>query len=236
MSLSFDSALSDAHPLDNLVAPRSIALIGASSRPETSGRTLFDMVAVDGYQGRVFPVNPRYTDIEGVPCFPSLEALPQKVDHVAIAVGNAQLESTLEQVIAHGATAATIFASCLSDTDDLPVLSKRIQMRAIDAGVSLCGGNSMGLYNRVIGLRIASFGSATPLRAGGVAWIVQSGSAISAIVHGDRRLGFTLCVSTGMELTTAAAEYADWALEQSQTRVIGMFLESVRNRKSLSRC
>ena len=217
------------HDLDHLIAPASIALIGASSRADTSGKTLFDMVAVDGYAGRVYPVNPKYTEIEGKTCYPSLSELPEVVDHVAIAVGNAQLEDTLEQVIVHGAKAATIFASCLSASEDGPLLSEKLKARARESGVLLCGGNSMGLYNRIAGLRIASFGSSTPLRLGGVAWIVQSGSAISAIAHGDRRLGFTLCVSTGMEFTTTAADYADWALAQDETRVIGMFLESVRD-------
>lgn len=227
----------NTHPLDPLINPQSIALIGASARANTSGRTLFDMACVDGYPGRVYLVNPRYQSIDGQPCYPTIDALPETVDHAAIALHNNRLENTLDQVIAHGAKAATIFASCLSAENQHPGqqsgqqsgLASAIKQKAAHVGLLLCGGNSMGLYNRVAGLRFASFGSKTPLRAGGVAWVVQSGSAISAIAHGDRRLGFTLCVSTGMELTTTAAEYADWALSQTTTRVIGMFLESVRH-------
>lgn len=67
------------------------------------------------------------------------------------------------------------------------------------------------------------------IRPGGIAWIAQSGSALGALAHNDRRLGFSLCVSTGMELVTTVADYMDWALAQPETRVIGLFLESVRD-------
>ena len=86
----------------------------------------------------------------------------------------------------------------------------------------------MGFYNRTIGLRVASFPSPPGLRAGGIVFIAQSGSAFSALAHNDRRLGFSLCISSGMELTTSAADYAEWALTRPHTRVIGMFLEEVR--------
>jgi acyl-CoA synthetase (NDP forming) len=86
----------------------------------------------------------------------------------------------------------------------------------------------MGFYVPSHGLRIASMPSPPGLRHGGIAWIAQSGSTFGALAHNDRRLGFTLCVSTGMELVTTVAEYMDWALAQPETRVIGLFLEAVR--------
>ena len=92
----------------------------------------------------------------------------------------------------------------------------------------------MGFYNRTIGLRVAAFLSAPGLNVGGVVWIAQSGSAFSALAHNDRRLGFSLCVSSGMELTVTVADYIDWALAQPQTRVIGLFLEGVRDPERFS--
>ena len=217
------------HELDPLLNPRSIALLGASQRPNSTGRALLDMARIDGYSGTLYLVNPRYTEIDGNVCYSSLEALPETVEHVVIGLGNERLETVLDVVIEHGARSATILASCQSaKNDDIP-LAARLKRRAEEAGLLLCGGNSLGFYNRAAGLRIAGFASPAGLRKGGIAWIVQSGSALSALAHGDRRLGFTLCVSTGMEMTTTAAQYADWALNQPTTRVIGMFLESVRD-------
>jgi len=87
----------------------------------------------------------------------------------------------------------------------------------------------MGFYNPHAGLGLASLPSPPGLRRGGVAWIAQSGSAFSALAHNDRRLGFSLCVSSGVELVTGVADYMDWALERDETRVIGQFLEAVRD-------
>jgi acetate---CoA ligase (ADP-forming) len=216
------------HQLDPLLRPSSIALLGASARPNSNGLALVEMCRIDGYEGRIYPVNPRYTDIAGLRCYPTLESLPERVDHVVIALANARLESGLDLAITHGAKAATIFGSSQLDADTEPRLPERIRRRAEAAGIAICGGNSMGFYNPLIGLRVAGFPSPLGLRRGGIAFISQSGSAFSALAHNDRRLGFSLCVSSGMELTATAADYAEWSLLQPETRVVGLFLEQMR--------
>lgn len=216
------------HRLDALLSPASIALVGASARVDSNGLALVQMARIDGYEGRVLPVNPRYPQIEGLACFPTLAALPTTAEHVVLALSAEQLEAGLDQAIAHGARAATIFGSCQLETDSEPRLADRLTRRAREAGVVLCGGNSMGFYNRSIGLRVAGFPSPPGLRRGGIVFIAQSGSAFSALAHNDRRLGFSLCISSGMEMTTTAADVIDWALSKPDTRVIGLFLEQVR--------
>lgn len=218
-----------AHRLDPLLKPASIALLGASARSNSNGLALVEMSRIDGYQGRIYPVNPRYTEIAGLRCYPTLESLPEQVDHVVISLANAQLEPGLELAIAHGAKAATIFGSGQIDGDTEPRLPRRIKSRAEAAGIAICGPNSMGFYTPLVGLRVAGFPSPPALRRGGIAFIAQSGSAFSALAHNDRRLGFLLCVSSGMELTATAADYAGWALLQPETRVIGLFLEQMRD-------
>src|SRR5262245_24997711 len=118
-----------AHRLDPRLTPASIALLGASARPNSNGLALVEMCRIDGYQGRIYPVNPRYTDIAGLRCYPTLEALPERVDHVVISLANAQLEQGLELAIAHGAKAATIFGSSQLDGDTEPRLPERIKRR-----------------------------------------------------------------------------------------------------------
>jgi acyl-CoA synthetase (NDP forming) len=216
------------HPLDALLKPAAIALVGASARPDSNGLALVQMCRLDGYTGRVYPVNPRYETIEGLRCYPTLADLPERPEHVVIALPNAQIMPALEDAIRNGARAATIFASCRLEPESDPPLAEKVARCARDAGLAVCGPNSMGFYNRSIGLRVAGFPSPPDLRAGGIAFIAQSGSAFSALAHNDRRLGFSLCVSSGMELAAAAVDYIDWALEQPETRVIGLFLEQVR--------
>jgi acetate---CoA ligase (ADP-forming) len=227
MALSQDGRA--PHRLDPLLAPRSLALVGASTRADSPGNSMVKMPLLAGYEGRLYPVNPRYDAIEGVPCFPSLAALPDAVDHVVLGVANAKLESAFEDAIANGAKAVTIFASGLLDDDDRGELPRRIGARARAAGVALCGGNAMGFYNLDRKLRVVAFASTLDMRSGPIAFIAQSGSAFGALSHNDRRLGFNLAVSSGGEWATSAADYLDYALEQPTTAAVGLFLETARD-------
>ena len=217
------------HRLDPLLAPQSIALIGASTRPNTPGNAMVRMPKLAGYRGRLYPINPGYASVEDLPCFPSLASLPETVDHVVLGVSNARLESALDEAIAHGARAVTVFASGLIEEDKSPSLAERLAARARTAGVALCGGNGMGFYNLSELLRVVAFSSPLDMQAGPITFIAQSGSAFGALSHNDRRLKFNLSVSSGGEWVTTAADYLDWTLEQESTRVVGLFLEAVRD-------
>lgn len=217
------------HPLDALLAPRSIALVGASAKPDSSGYAMISMSRIDGFTGKVFLVNPRYETIEEQDCYKSLLDLPEKPDHVVIGVASRFVEDIFDQIISLEIRSATIFASCYLEDDTTPILPERIRRKAKKADIRICGANCMGFYNPSAGLRVASFPSVIKLRKGGIAWIAQSGSAFAALAHSDSRLGFSICVSTGMELVTTISDYIDWSLDQTETKVIGVFLESVRD-------
>ena len=217
------------HRLDPLLRPNSIALIGASAKPGSPGRTLAELVIGSGYPGAVYPVNPGYREILGVPCFPDLAALPQTVDHAVLAVSNERLEGTLRQAIDHGAGAATIYSSCVLENDSDPPLRQRLAQMASAAGMPVCGGNAMGFYSVERALFAGIFPMDGKVEAGSISYIAQSGSALTALVHNGTRLGFNLCVSCGNELATSVSDYMDWSLEQESTRVIALFLETVRD-------
>ena len=218
-----------AHRLDPLLKPLSIALIGASKRPATPGNTMVRAVAIDGYRGRVYPINPKYDEVEGFACYPDLASLPERVDHVVLGLGNEQLESGLRDAVRHGAKAVTIFASCdVSGTPD-DGLADRLMAIAREAGIVMCGGNCMGFCNPGIGLRVVGYAGAIAMKPGGIAFITQSGSAFGALAYNDPRLKFSLCVSSGREFTTTAADYLDWTLDQPETQVVGLFLETARD-------
>lgn len=211
-----------------LLQPRSIALLGASDKAETLGRAMVDMAQVGGYRGSVYAINPKYRQIGDVPCFASLSVLPEKVDHVVLGVGNERLEAALDEVIAHGARAATIFASC-SNPGDGGALRDRIVLKARSGGMSICGGNCMGFYNNEIGLRVAGYPATQRMDPGGIGWLAQSGSVFGALAHNDQRLKFGLAVSSGAELVTTAADYLRWMVASGTVRVVGLFLETVRD-------
>ena len=214
--------------LDPLLKPASIALVGASVRPEHSGNTMVRAAALDGFQGQLYAINPKYDAVEGVPCFPDLASLPEPVEHVVLGLANEYLEEGLLEAVRHGAKAVTIFASCdLTGATDDP-LAARLTEIAREAGIVICGGNGMGFFNPQIGLRVTGYASDLPMKPGGVAFITQSGSAFSALAYSDQRLKFSVCVSSGRELTTTAGDYLDWALDQPATKVVGLFLETAR--------
>ena len=217
------------HRLDPLLKPGSIALLGASDRDESPGQILARMVIQSDYPGAIYPVNPGYQSILGLSCYANLEALPETVDHVVIAVGNAHLETALQATIAHGARAATIYSSAVPESDSEPTLKKRLSSMAAAANLQVCGINGMGFYNLLQPLYAGIFERPGQINAGTISLIAQSGSAFTALSHNGLRLGFNLCVSAGDEMATTVADYMDWSLNQPETGVIALFLETVRD-------
>ncbi len=217
------------HRLDPLLSPNSIALIGASDRTGSPGHILADMIIHSNYAGAVYPVNPRCKEILNQPCYDYLESLPATVDHAIIALGNQHLESALNATIEHGTRAATIYASATLEKDSDPKLLQRLSDMARAAGMMICGPNGMGFYNVSQDLFAGIFPRSTEILRGEISYIAQSGSAFATLCHNGCRLGFNLCVSTGSEIATTVADYMDWCLDQSDTRVIGLFLETVRD-------
>ena len=178
----------------------------------------------------MFAVDPNYAEVEGRPCYPSLAALPQPVDLVVLSVRNARIEAALREAIDAGARAAVIFASLYLENDADPPLTRRIARYGAGGRMPICGGNGMGFYNDTArvwarGLRHRA------QRATGRHHLHQPfGLAVRALAHNDPRFRFNLIVSAGQELVTSAADYLDYALDQPETRVVGLFLETVRDR------
>lgn len=217
------------HPLDPLLKPGSVALVGASARQSSPGNILANLVINSSFAGTVYPINPNAEQILGKTCYPDLDSLPETVDHVVLAVSNERIESMLRAAIEHGAKAATIYASCVLEKDDTPSLKQRLEIIARHAGIAICGANCMGFYSITHSFYAGVFPMPGEMPKGSISFIAQSGSAFAALAHNGVRLKFNLCVSSGNEFVTAIHEYMDWSLAQPETKVIALFLESVRN-------
>ncbi|MBZ9761696.1 acetate--CoA ligase family protein [Mesorhizobium sp. CA8] len=213
--------------MEALLAPRAIALLGASPREGSLGNAMIQMARRGGYSGEIFAVNPQYSQIDGLPTFSDLQSLPYVVDHVVIGLGNERLEAALKAAVAHRASAATIFASCVSPA--LPGLKERLTSIATGAGMAICGGNCMGFYNHAIGLRVAGFPALQPMHDGPVGLIAQSGSVFGALAHNDDRLRLGVAISSGAEMVTTTADYLQWMVDRSSFRAVGLFIETIRN-------
>lgn len=223
------------HRLDPLLRPRSIAVVGASEREGTVGRNSVENLLKGGFEGPLYAVNPGRTAVLGVPCFPSLAALPEAVEHVLFAVSDERLEAALDAAIAHGVRAATIMSSLVLADDREPLLRDRVLAKIRAAGLVVCGANGMGFYNFADGIWGCGFRTREHRRGGNVAYISHSGSGMCGIVDSEERIDFNLVVSTGQELAVSMDEYLDFALDQSSTRVVGLFMETARNPAGLIR-
>jgi acyl-CoA synthetase (NDP forming) len=216
--------------LKPLLQPDSIAVLGASERPRSVGRRTVENLLQGGFEGRLYAVNPGYETVCGVRCFPSLDALPETVEHVVLTLGDANVEAGLDAAIAHGARAATMMSSLVLENDEPPLLRERVARKIADSSLIVCGANGMGFYNFADGIWVCGFDTrSNHVRGGNVTLISHSGSGMSGIIDCEERIDFNLAVSTGQELAVTMDQYMDWALDRPETRVIGLFMETARN-------
>jgi acyl-CoA synthetase (NDP forming) len=220
-----------------MLEARSVAVVGASPRPASFGDRVLTELARSHSAPDIHLVNPKYAEIAGLPCLPSLAEIPGPVDLVLCCVGDASLESQFELAARRGDRSAVIYGSVV-DADGS--LRRRVTAIAVEAGMEVCGGGCMGFVNRVHGLRAIGYLEPYPLPAGPIALVTHSGSAFSALLRADRRLGWTVAVSSGQELVTTTSSYVDYALSLPETEVVALLLETLWSptslRSSLARC
>ena len=218
--------------LEAMLEARSVALVGASARPGSLGARMIAEMARSPSRPRTYLVNPRYADIEGTPCLPSLAEVPEPVDLALLAVPDTALEEQLAAAARTTARSAIIFGSAV-DPEGAPGLRHRLAAIAKANGMAICGPGCMGFVNVARGLRAVGYIEPDPLPAGPVALITHSGSVFSALLRARRGFGFSLAVSSGQELVTAAAAYARYALGMPETRVLALVLEAIRDAAEL---
>src|SRR5919205_968653 len=126
--------------LHAMLEARSVALVGASPKPGTPGNQMVRQLTVGRFAGGVAAVNPKYDEVEGVACYPTLEEVPFVPDLVLLGVGNRLLEEQLVAAEERGARGVVVFASGLEDPPRKPPLTERLRRIASAAGMVICGG------------------------------------------------------------------------------------------------
>ncbi|NCF16659.1 MAG: hypothetical protein GWP63_00330 [Haliea sp.] len=221
------------HRLDPLLRPQSIAIVGASDRVGQPGNEILVNLYKGEFTGAIYPVNPGRETAGGIACHPSLRSLPEVPDLVVFTVADQRLEACLDEAIALGVPAAAVFSALQLEDDGKPSLSQRVRDKAADAGMLLHGGNCMGFYNFVDRVWVSGFDTREHAHKGGVVLLSQSGAGMSGVLDCEERLDFSFAASTGQELCLAVEDYLDFALDQPQTRVVGLFLETSRHPERL---
>lgn len=218
-----DSIRPDVH---RLLEPRSIAVVGASERPGSFGQRLTTEVLRSGGDPRIHLVHPKYTQVMGRPCVPSLTDLDEPVDLVVLGVPDSVLVDQLALAGERGDGGAVIFGSAYGLGSDIAATARR-------GGLALVGGGCMGFVNPARGVRAIGYNEREDLGPGPIALITHSGSVFSALLRTHRELRYSLAVSAGQELVTTASDYLKYAVEQDETRVVALFLETLRDAEGM---
>jgi acyl-CoA synthetase (NDP forming) len=213
-----------------MLEARSVAVVGASGRQGTAGHQTLLELRKGGFDGAVYPVNPKYEELEGNRCYPAIGDVPEPVDLAVISLANSLLEETLSACARTGVGSAVIYASGFEEPrEGVPALTERLTAIARDAGMAVCGGNCMGFVNVERGLRATGWYEPERLEPGSIAFVSHSGSAFAALLHNDRGLRLNVAVSSGQEFVTTTADYLRYALGLQSTRAIGLFIETIRD-------
>ena len=215
------------HRLDPLLDPASIVIVGASTSGGMGSR-LIKNLQHGGFKGKLFGLHPKNKEAFGVPCYPDFKSLPEKVDHAIFAVSDQRIEGLIDAAIEADVKAMSIMSMLFIDDDKEPYLKDRIQLKLKDADILLCGANGMGFFHIEKGVWVNGYYTRPNHEPGGICIISQSGSGLAGIIDCEERINLNLSVSSGSELTVGAEDYLDYVLHQQSTKVVGMFLETIR--------
>jgi acetyltransferase len=217
----------------NLINPRSIAIIGASSNfSKINGRPLKHLIT-KGYAGRILPVNPKYPSIAGMTCYPSIDRLPVPVDLAIVAVPASEVLQSVEALGKHGVRAVVIFSSGFGEMGPAgQAMEDALVEKARSLGMVLCGPNCLGFinaFNNVYATFSQYADGATA--AGPIAFVTQSGAFGTAIatLASQRGLGLGYFINTGNEADLSFSELMMAVIEDPRIRVAAGYLEGLQN-------
>jgi len=218
--------------VDALFNPKSIAVVGASTRPMTVGNDLFRNLLFTEFQGPVYPINPKADAILGVHCYPSLRALPKPADLAVVVVPAAAILDVVADAKAAGVKAMVLISAGFKETGaEGAKLELQLRDRVREAGIPLIGPNCLGIINTDPAIRLnATFARKMPA-AGNLAFISQSGALCTSVLDyaEERRMGFSKFVSFGNKADVNEIDLLAYLAQDEKTRVIAMYLEDVTN-------
>lgn len=222
--------------LEAAFTPRSVAVLGASTRDRGRANGFIWGMQEMGYPGRIYPVNPHADEIMGYKCYPSLAAVPEVPDLVIMAVGAGRAEQALEECIAKGARNIHMFTAGFAETgeEEGAQLAERLREVAARGRLNIVGPNCMGIYSPRG--RISPWGR-LPTEVGPIAFLTQSGALGSEFVRlvPDHGLRMSKVISYGNGYVLDCTDYLEYLERDPDTKFIAMYLEGVRDGPKLLR-
>ncbi len=216
------------HPLDCIFHPRSIAVIGASEREGSVGRTLLWNLIRNPFGGTVYPVNPQRHSILGIKSYSYISDIPETVDLAVIATPAATVPQVIRECVAAGVKGAIIVSAGFKEIGAAGLkLEQEVLVEARKGGMRIIGPNCLGLMNPLIGLN-ATFAGAIA-RSGNVAFISQSGALCTSILDWSlgENVGFSTFISIGSMLDVSWGDLIEYLGDDPHTHSIVLYMESI---------
>jgi acetyl-CoA synthetase len=218
--------------LTRLLAPASIAVVGATERPASYASEALRNLDVIGFQGQVWGVNPHYERVHGRPCVPTLADLPAVVDAVVVAIPAAGVPEIIEQAGALGCGGAVVFGAGFGEIAGGRALEAELAAAAHRHDLPVCGPNCDGIVMAAVGA--ALWGDALrPREPGHVALVSQSGNVAVNALSSQRGLRFHTVVSSGNQAVLSAGDYVSHLAADDGVHAIALYLEGDGDAASL---
>ncbi|WP_017296968.1 bifunctional acetate--CoA ligase family protein/GNAT family N-acetyltransferase [Nodosilinea nodulosa] len=216
-----------SHPLDPIFAPRSVAVVGATERPGSVGRTVLWNLISHPFGGTVYPINPKRRNVLGIQAFDRLASLPEAPDLAIIAIPALGVPEVVQECVDAGVKGAIILSAGFKEIGAEGIELER-QIKAIAHGrLRLIGPNCLGIQNPLTGLN-ATFASQVA-RRGNVGFISQSGALCTSILDWSLRenVGFSAFISLGSMLDVGWGDLIDYLGDDPHTHSIVIYMESI---------
>ena len=219
--------------IDKMLNPRSIAVVGATPRLQYGGRMLAAALKA-GDQVSVYPVNPRYDEVMGVKCYPSVSDLPEVPDVVGVVVSSGQVLNVLNECHQKGTRAAIVISAGFSErgTQEGRDLQAQLGEFARESGLRISGPNCLGLANVKDNIWVSSSSRGAEGLGGPVGLVCQSGaSAFGPFLNRalDSGIGLSYIISTGNEADLDFSDFVRYLLDDDDTKVIAGFVEGFKD-------
>jgi acetyltransferase len=226
-SPSHDVLRAEAHPLDPIFNPKSVALVGASERAGSVGRNVLWNLLSSPFGGTIFPVNPKRSNILGVRTYPSVRELPEVPDLVVITTPASTVPGVLRESVELGIPGGIVISAGFKETGAPGIALEREVMEIISGKMRIIGPNCLGVMNPVQGLN-ATF-AATVAKPGNVAFISQSGALCTAVLDWSLRenVGFSSFISIGSMLDVNWGDLISYFGNDPRTNAIVIYMESI---------
>ena len=223
----------DHQPLSHFFAPQTVAVIGATERPGSVGRTLLWNLVSSSFGGTVFPVHPKRSNVFGIKTYPSIEAIPEQVDLAIIAIPAQGVPQVIEQCGLAGGKGVIILSAGVRETGPAGIaLEQAILSAARRHQLRILGPNCLGLMCPTSGLNATFAG--TMARPGSVGFISQSGALCTSILDWSLRenVGFSAFISIGSMLDIDWGDLIYYLGDDPATHSIVLYMETIGNARS----